>query len=170
MIIYSGDKDKEYWPETESHDPDSEVDYSIFYFLPEHVTSKAYTKGIDLIIPPVSNGCMYECVSGGITGSTVPVFPTKEGGKFEDGDVTWRTLPLTTRLGYGDTFTSTWTGSTDVILQDDIVVDNKYATVKVVAVPLDTSTFEITNTITIIYATGRTEIRQKTLVIPIKEL
>lgn len=151
------------------HNPLSEVDYRVDYSLPIHSISTAYTRNISIVLPPVSNGCMYLCTSGGISSSTLPVFITKEGDTFEDGDVTWRAVPIDTQLSYGDTFVSTWTGGTDVILQDEYSLDNIYTQVKVVGVPVDTSSFEITNKVVITYSTGRIETRYKTLVIPIKE-
>lgn len=171
MIIYATDKAKIKWPKDSAHDPDSEVEYAISYGLPERQDATAYTKGVDVVRPSTANGCIYECVSGGISGTGTSM-QTKEGSTFEDGDVTWKCLPATTRLQAGDQITaSTWVAdSVDVTITDASIVNAIATKCKVTSVPAGASSFELTNTVDITYATGRTEKRQKTLVITIKEL
>lgn len=171
MVIYSTNQGPIKWPKDDSHDPDSEVIYTLDYFLPVRADSKAYIQGIDVVVPITPNGCMYECVSGGISNDTLPVLSTNEGKSFDDGDVKWRTLPLLTQLSYGDVISSSvWTGDTDVVLTADTITDNIATSIKVTAVPAGVTSFTITNTVEILYLSGDTEKRQKSIIIPIKEL
>lgn len=172
MIIFSDNSEKQEWPDIDPHDPDTEREYTLYYYLPTWLPSTAYTKDKDIIVPPTPNGCMYYCTSGGISSADVPLFITKECKSFEDNDVTWRCMPLETLLSSGDTFTSTWSvNNPDIILTEDTIVDNIAARVKVSNIgnlqePI--TSFELTNTINITYLAGNTEVRQKTLIIPVR--
>lgn len=169
-IIYSDDSDKIYWPEDDLHDPNSEKDYYISYRPPTRQSDKAYVKGVDVVIPLVDNGCMYECVSGGISASSPPTFATVEGQFTEDGTVKWKCKPLISKLKDGDSITlSSWTGDTGVTLTTPAIIGNTTVT-KVTSVPSTGTTFTITNTITITRANGRTEKFDKSLVITKGEL
>jgi hypothetical protein len=169
-IIYSEDSGQIYWPDTDLHDPNSEKDYYISYRPPVRQSNKAYVKDVDVVILSVDNGCMYECVSGGISASSPPTFNTIEGGYTDDGTVRWKCKPLISKLKDGDTITtSTWTGDTGVTLTNpDIIGDS--TVVKVTATPSGATSFKITNRVVITRSNGRTETFDKTLVIPIAEL
>jgi hypothetical protein len=52
--------------------------------------STAYSIG-DLIHPPTTNGCIYECTVAGTSGSTEPGWQTTQDATFTDGSVTWKT-------------------------------------------------------------------------------
>ena len=171
IIIFSNDSGKIKWPKADSHDPDSEKYYYITFYPATRANSTAYTKGVDVVVPATNNGCMYVCTSGGISGSSAPTFATIEGEETTDGDVTWTCYPLTAKLGPSDSITAaTWTGDTGVTLTDDGISGGTIVYVKVTSVPSNVSSFEITVAYTITRSDARTEIFNKTLVIPIKEL
>jgi hypothetical protein len=163
-IVYSDDTDITYWPLNELHDINSSKYYFIDYRPDIWAPSTHYIKGVDLVIPPTANGCMYECTSGGTSASILPVFPTLEGREFKDADVSWRVLPFAARLGYGDNITSsTWTSSIGVTILDDELIGAKTAAVKVSVSDTTLCEFDLINTISITRSTGRSEIFKKTL-------
>lgn len=169
-IVYIDDSGPIVWPSTDAHDPNSKKDYFLYYRPFTHATNVAYVKGLDTVVPAVSNGCMYECVSGGISGSVAPVWGTDEGKITDDGGVKWKCLPLTTRLAAGDTITlSTWTGDVGVTLSDPAILSNVATVTKVTAIPAGTKKFTITNHYTVLRVSGRTEEFEKSIVIPVKE-
>lgn len=169
-ILYSDDSSKITWPEDDLHDPNSEKDYYISYRPPVRQSNKAYVKGVDVVIPTVDNGCMYECVSGGISSASPPTFDTTEGKYTDDGTVKWKCKPLISRLKTGDSISlSTWIGGTGVTLSADAIIGDTTVT-KVTGVPVGATSFEITNRITILRANGRTEKFDRTLVIKVLEL
>lgn len=171
MIIYSDDSGPIIWPTTDQHDPSSKKDYFIAYRPLVRVSNKEYVKGADIVIPSVSNGCMYECISGGISAGSEPTFDTTEGQTTTDGTVKWKCKPLISKLAAGDTITaSAWTGDTGVTLSDDAIINDVITVIKVTAVPVTAKTFTITNHITVLRASGRTEEFYKSLVISIKDL
>lgn len=170
-MIYSTNGGPQEWPEDDAHDPDSEVEYAIYWGLPIRRDSTSYKKGVDTVLPSVSNGCMYECVSGGITDAAEPYMETREGKKFDDGDVKWKTLPQNARMGHGDIIsTSEWESDIGVVISATSIVDDIYTRARITSVPIDLTSFTLTNTATILYANGDTEKRVKSLIIPIKEL
>lgn len=171
MIIYSSNQGPIKWPKEDSHDPDSEVIYKLGYFLPVRANSKAYTQGVDIVVPTAPNGCMYECVSGGISDTSPPTLPTVECKLFTDGDVKWKTLPLLTQLNYGDIISSsTWSSDDGVTLVSETIIDSIATSVKVTTVPEGATTFTLVNTVEILYLSGETEKRQKSIVVNIREL
>ena len=172
MIIYATDSKQISWPKSDSHDPDSEKYYQIDYYPSTRANAAAYTQAVDVVVLSAPNGCMYECISGGISGSDESVINTAENTTSTDGDVTWFTKALTTLLGPGDSITaSEWASAdTGVTLSDEGIIHGIATEVKVSTVPASLTTFSITNTITVLYATGREEIRQRTLNITVKEL
>jgi hypothetical protein len=172
MIIFSDDSGPVQWPSSDSHDPLSKKYYYISYKPETRVNSKAYIKDVDIVVPPVFNGCMYYCVSGGISLPTTPTFTTEEGKFLDDGDVRWKTLAYSAKLLDGDQITlSTWTSSIGVTLSDTSSIINGITTLcKVDSVPLNTKKITVTNHITITRSTGKIEEFEKSLVIPIKEL
>lgn len=170
-IIYSDDSAPISWPTTDSHDPNSKKYYYIDYRPVARANSTAYTKGLDVIVPSVFNGCMYECISGGTSAAVEPTFTTDEGKIITDGDVKWKCKPYSARLGIGDTITvSTWTGDTGVTTSNPLIISNIVTGVRVDAVPTGVKKFNLTNHITILRVSGKTEEFEKTLVITIKEL
>jgi len=52
--------------------------------------STSYAVG-DLVHPPTTNGCIYECTVAGTSGSTEPGWQTTQDATFTDGGVTWKT-------------------------------------------------------------------------------
>lgn len=171
MIIYSDDSGPVQWPTSDSHDPTSKKYYYINYRPTTRQNSKEYTKGVDVIIPSTSNGCMYECVSSGISASVEPTFGTLESKTTEDGGVKWKCLPLICRLAQGDVITtSTWTGDTGVTTDNPVILNNISTAVRVTAVPTGVKKFTLTNHITITRSSGRIEEYEKSLIIPLKEL
>jgi len=172
-IIYADDSGPVKWPKSDRHDPDSEKFYQIDYYPSLRANSTRYTKGADVVVFSVDNGCMYECVSGGISDtSEIATVPTIEGENFADADVEWNCKSLTTLLGTGDTITtSTWSGDVGVVFSDDaIILGGKSTELKVIGIPENVTSFTITNEISITYSSGRTEVRNKSLIISVKEL
>jgi len=174
MIVYSKDNAKQKWPGSDQHDPDSIKDYAILYRPPEREDNREYIQGVDVVTAPVPNGCMYECVSGGISAPEPPAeFPTVEGETFHDGDVEWLCLAIRSRLSPGDHISaSSWVAShEDITLMDPIIFNNDTATAVLVAdVPADLKEFEITNTIEVDRVSGRHERFDKTLIVKVKSL
>lgn len=171
-IIYSSNNKPIKYPKLDSHDPSNERYYTLSYFPLIRANSTVYVKGIDVVVPTIDNGCMYECVSSGTSSATTPVLSTVEEGNIEDGDVTWLCKPLTTLLGFGDRITaSLWeVDDVNITLSNDNIVDNVITEVKVADVPSTTDVFTLTNTIDILYASGKIEKRQKSIIIPVTEL
>jgi|APLak6261659120_1056016.scaffolds.fasta_scaffold00101_8 hypothetical protein len=173
-ILYSDDSGQVIWPETDLHDPDSKKYYYIMYRPPVRLSSQEYIKGISIVIPSTPNGCIYECVSGGISSLTEPTWGTVEGGTTDDGDVKWKCKPANVRLMAGDVITtSTWTGPSWVTLANIAdIIDNRITRCKVTAmiVPTGTTTLTLTNHITVTRASGITEEFDKSLIITIADL
>lgn len=176
MIIYSDDSGQVIWPDTDLHDPNSEKYYYIEYRPALRQNEKEYVKGVDTVVLDPPNGCMYECVSGGISGTllefTASPFTTAESKYQDDGTVRWKCKPDTTRLRPGDSITaSTWTTSDPAItLSDEVVLSGIQTGVKVSTVPSTLKKITITNTVTVQRVSGRTEKFDKSLVITVKPL
>jgi hypothetical protein len=170
-IIYSDDSGQIIWPTTDCHDISSKKYYTINYRPEDVQRTKEYIKGVGLVVPTVSNGCMYECVSGGLTSGIEPTWGTVEGKITEDGSVSWKCKPLNCRLQYGDTITtSTWTTSDGVTTDNPTILNNTTTLVRVTGVVTTSKTFTITNHITVLRASGRTEEFDKSIVITLKVL
>lgn len=171
MIVYADDSGPISWPTEDSHDPSSKKDYYLFYRPETYSTSKEYIKGVDVVVPTVPNGCMYECVSGGISGATEPDWSTSEGRTLDDNTVKWKCLAANTRLRSGDVISaSTWTcDSADVTLSDSSIISGIGTVINVSTVPSTLKKIKITNHITITRSTARDEEFEKSIVIPIKE-
>lgn len=171
MIIYANDSGIIDYPDTSLHDPNSQVFYSLIYRPSSRRSSAAYIQETDVIVPDQENGCMYECVSGGISASVAPTFLTLENKTFDDGSVKWRTIPYSAKLGYNDVITlSSWTASDGVTIGSDIIFGGNMTMVKVLSVLPSLKTFTITNTITIARSSGFTEQFDKTLRIKVAQL
>lgn len=167
-ILYSGDSEITQWPLSDLHDRLSNKYYYIDYRPDTWQADTPYIKGLDLVIPTVNNGCMYECISGGRSSVVPPIFTTKEGGVVDDQDVKWRTLTYSAKLGYNDIITSsTWSAPQDVLISDEELILAKSTAVKVMYVPLSLTSFELVNTINITRSTGRLEVFKKTLLITV---
>lgn len=170
-IVYSDDSDIIYWPSNDLHDPQSSKYYFLDYRPDVWQSNKPYISNVDVVIPVVANGCMYECISGGVSSSTTPTFITLEGRTFKDSEVLWRVIPFSARLGYGDSIsTSVWTATSGVIITSDEITNDKTTAIKVTSVPEDLLEFELTNIIEVNRATGRVEKFKKTLKIQIGRL
>ena len=171
MIVYADDSGPISWPTEDSHDPSSKKYYYLFYRPEIYSTSKEYIKGVDIVIPTIPNGCMYECVSGGISGLTEPSWITQEGRTLEDNDVKWKCVSANLRLKAGDTITaSTWScDDATVTLESPIIISDRITGIKVSSVPSTLKKIRVTNHITVTRSSSRTEEFEKTIVIPIKE-
>ncbi len=172
-ILYSDDSGPIYWPEEDSHDPDSKKYYEITYRPPTRLSSTAYIKKVGIVVPTVPNGCIYECISGGISGSTEPTWGTLENGTTEDGGVKWRCKAGNTKLESGDTISeSTWTADSWVTTDNSVIFNNNATAVRVASmtVPTGTTTFTLTNHIKITRSSGRLEEFDKSIIVPIVSL
>jgi len=159
------------------HDPDSKVFYSFRYRAPAWTadTAKIEKTGVseiaDIVRPTTSNGFYYECVSGGITGSTEPTWGTLDGESTIDNDVEWRAIPDNLLVKNGDTITaSVWeVDDTDVIVDSDGI--NGFDTfARVTAVPATASSFILRNVVTITRADSKVEEITRSLKIKIGDL
>lgn len=166
-ILYSIDDGPTEWPLTDLHVVGSKKYYQIEYLPSTVQRSAAYIKGLSVVKPEVTNGCMYECVSGGITATTTTAFPTEECKSFVDGEVKWRTIPLNTKLLPGDSISaSEWTSDTGVTLSFPEIVGSSTA-VRVDSVPDLVKTFTLVNKISVTRASGRQEEFIKKLIVHI---
>ena len=176
MIIYSDDSGPVIWPTSDLHDPDSKKYYYIEYRPPVRENEKAYVKGVDVVVLDTPNGCIYECISGGISNHLsahqVNTFTTVEGKTVDDGDVKWKCKPDTSRLRDGDTITtSTWSSTEPTVtLSGEVILSGIQTGVRVDAVDPTLKKFLITNHITIQRVSGRIEEFDKSLLVTIKEL
>ena len=170
MLVPANDSGPIIWSIEDQHDPDSKKDYSLSYQPGLYSTTTAYTKG-SIVIPIISNGCMYECVSPGISGSSEPTWGTLENKLTEDNTVKWKCLVYDAKLKYEDTITlSTWSSDNVLItLEDDGILNDNTTIVKVSNVPSTIKKFNLTNHITILRASTRIEEFDKTLTILVKE-
>lgn len=170
-IIYSLDDGPIVWPLTDLHDPNSKKYYYLDYRPNTRVSAAPYIKGLDLVVPSVFNGCMYECVSGGISASVEPIFTTKEGGFVDDGDVKWKCKTYSARLAIGDIITaSTWSSDAGVALSGEVILSGITTGVRIVSVTTTLKKITLTNHITINRISGVTEEFDKSLVITLKNL
>ena len=170
-IIYSDDSGPIAWPDNDKHDPNSKKYYYIDYRPATRSNTTEYVKGVDVVIPSISNGCMYECVSGGISSATSPTFGTDEGKTTIDGNVLWKCKPLTSRLAAGDTITaSVWTATTGVTFSLPLILNSVSTGIRVDSVLTTLKKFTLTNHISVLRVTGRQEEFEKSLIITVKEL
>ncbi|MEX0725983.1 MAG: hypothetical protein WD065_06920 [Planctomycetaceae bacterium] len=59
--------------------------------------STAYTVG-QWVKPTLDNACLYLCTSGGTSGGTEPIWPTKTGNTISDGAITWECYQVSEKL------------------------------------------------------------------------
>ena len=170
-IVYSDDSSITLWPLTDLHDIQSEKYYFIDYRPDFWQVNWTYVKGLDLIIPVVPNGCMYECLSGGKSSSVAPTFTTEEGKIVIDNDVKWRTIPFSAKLGYGDYISdSEWSAPIGVTISNAGISGSKTTYVKVTGVDPSFTEFDLVNIIQVIRISGKVERFKKTLRVTIGEL
>lgn len=170
-IIYSESGNILYLPEDLSHDPNADEMYSLIY-RPEYWNPESgYSKLNDVVIPYVSNGCIYECISGGISGEEEPEWLTIEGKSTKDNDVKWKAKPYLCTLKYDDIILeSTWSSNVTANLTCSSIYLGIATSIRVGSVPPRAKSIQLTNTITIKRSSGRFEEFDKTLIILIKEI
>jgi hypothetical protein len=172
MIIYSQDNGPIIYPKDILHDPNSNKFYRIDWKPPVRESSRAYIKDLDVVIPPVNNGCMYECISGGITASTDIVFDTIEGRSTIDGDVKWRCIPYTSKIAYTDTIIeSSWVADDpEIILTNNVILNASATYIRVDYVPATKKYFIITNTVKVLRSSGLEERFDKSIKVGVLQL
>ncbi len=63
----------------------------------------------DVLVPIVTNGFQYECVSSGVTGASEPAFGTVEDEETADNTAVFKAVPINALLNSGDVITqSSW--------------------------------------------------------------
>lgn len=170
-LLYSKGDAQLQLPDNLAYDPDEEKCYSVRYRPGVWLADTVYRKGIDLVIPPVYNGFMYECVSTGKGGAAAPAFATVEKALTVDGQVSWKAKVYDLMLLDGDTITlSAWAGTTTETLDQDTLTDGELTSFRLLTVPNGANEAIITNSITVFRATGKTEKFNRSLIIPVKEL
>lgn len=169
-VIYSKGKGPVRWPSTDSHDPDSKKFYRMDYVPVVWTANTAVIDSVDVVIPTVDNGCMYECVSGGRTGTTEPTWLTVEDESTTDNDVEWKCLPRNSVLKSGDVITaSTWAGDTGCTFDNTSIINGTATKGRLTAVPADVSEVTITNHVTITRLNGDVEEIDRSILLPITE-
>ena len=171
MIVYSNDSGPIEYSIEEYHDPDSKRYYRIDYRPPMRANNRAYIKNKDLVTLSYENGCMYECLSGGVSDTLEPSFLTIEGELVLDGSVIWRCVPLSSRLYIGDTITaSEWSCPEGAILSGSLIFNNWATFIKVLSIPEGISQFTLVNHITILRDSGLIEEFDKSLIIKVAQI
>jgi hypothetical protein len=120
-----------------NHDSDNKEIYSLVY------RPNTWTMGIEVIqdslivIPSVSNGCMYSCSQGGVTGTIEPIWSTARGSVISDGTAKWTTLPYNLTLNTGDTVQSyTLISDVGVTIDNSTLTSGRIIRFRVTAVPV----------------------------------
>jgi hypothetical protein len=171
MIVYSNDSGPREYSIDEFHDPDSKRYYRIDYRPPMRVNGRAYIKGKDVVTLSFENGCMYECLSGGVSALTEPAFITIEGELVLDGDVIWRCLPLSSKLMLGDVITSSsWDCLEGAILSSSLILNNWATFIKVLSIPVGIDRFILTNHMTVLRDSSLVEEFDKSLIIKVAQI
>lgn len=170
-LIYSKGDAPLQLPDHMAYDPDEEKIFTVRYRPGVWLADTIYRKGIDLVIPPIYNGFMYECVSSGKGGAIEPAFGTVEKALTVDNQVSWKAKVYSLLLLDGDNITvSSWAGTNGETLQDDNLVDGEETSFKLLTVPAQATEATITNVLTIFRTSGVFEIRNRSIIIPVKEL
>ena len=95
---------------------------------------QSYSKG--QIIVPVSNGYQYLCTTGGISGATIPTFPTTRNATVSDGTVIWTRISTFSQI-----LDPGFLGSNVVAFQDGYFIFAKPGTNQVYNSNLNAVTF-----------------------------
>lgn len=170
MILYAKGKGPVRWPASDSHDPDSKRFYRMDYVPATWTANTPVIDSVDVVIPTVDNGCMYECVSGGRTNATEPTWATVEDESTTDNDVEWKCLPRNSVLKTGDAITvSTWTGDTGCTFDNESIIDGKATKARLTAVPAGAETVTITNHVTISRLSGDVEEIERSILLRITQ-
>lgn len=168
-IVYGSGRGPASWPATDSHDPNSKRYYRIDYRPPVWTANTPMVLNVNVVVPTVDNGCMYECSSGGRTAFLEPTtWPTIEDGTVTDNDVEWTCVPRTSVLRSGDVITaSTWTGDDGCLFDNPSIVDQIATKVRLYGVPGNVDSVTITNHITILRVNGDIEELDRSIILPV---
>ena len=153
-----------------SHDADEENYYNFVWRPRTRENSKEYLLN-DVVIPSSANGLYYLCVSPGISGSSEPIMGTELDGVTTDGTgLQWLAQAYSFMLNTGDSITnSVWSSDTGVVIvNDDLTTTETWC--QVTTVPTDITEFILTNSVTILRASGRTDKKDRSILIQIREL
>lgn len=153
------------------YDPQDKKFHSFSYRPPVWEPSKEVIKDVSLYVPTVSNGCMYPCSSGGITGATEPVWSTIEGAATADNDVEFTAKPLDSLLAEGDSITySAWAHDTGVVIDSEAIIEGILTKFRLTAVPIDVKSVQLVNHITVQRVNGDLEEFDSTIIIQVSSL
>ena len=169
ILINSGSKP---YKHPKQYDPNDESIYSWSFRPKSWTTSTEYVEGdmADAVIPTVPNGFYYECVSGGISSGTEPLFSTIKGKTTVDGSVKWKSKPYNLFLKTGDSVTtSTWAGTNGETLDSEVIINGIQTKFKLLTVPTDATSASIINNITVTRSNGDIEKFDFTMIITIKD-
>lgn len=133
------------------HDPDEHKFYFFNYRPEEWSAEKVYVKNSAIVIPSIANGFMYTCVSGGKSSTDLPVFPTIENERVDDGTVTWKAIPYEALIAPDDVISlSTWEADDVATLIDSFTVLGGGTTgFRLYGVPVGATTVTVTNKVDI---------------------
>lgn len=171
MTIYSlGDKPV-LLPKTMAYDIDEKKYYSLTYRPPIWAANKPYISGVDVVMPSIQNGFYYECISGGISNATEPVFGTIENQKTTDGTVEWLARAYSFLLNPGDTITSSvWTGTNGEAIDNASIVGGYQTKFRLIGVNVNATEATIVNHIVVTRQNGDVEEFERSIVIHVKIL
>lgn len=170
MTILYSERNKAYkYPKR--HDTSDKKIYPMDYRPQTWEAGLEVIKGFTLLIPTVSAGMMYECVSGGLTGGTEPTWGAVEDGLTEDGSASFKAVPLDCLLAEGDVITdSTWEGPVGATIDTPLIITGTTTKFRLTAVPPDTKSVTIVNHIKVTRLNGELEEFDSSLIIPIGAL
>jgi len=171
MIIFNnGDKPTQL-PVGMAYNVNEKKYFSLTYKPPAWRANKEQKKGVDLVVPTTPNGLYYECISGGITGSSEPVFSTTERLKTVDGSVLWVAKLYDMLINSGDTITaSVWTGTNNEVIDNASIISGIQTKFRLIGVAVGATKATLTNHITILRKNGDIEELDRSIIIPIKSL
>jgi hypothetical protein len=110
---------------------DYDTDNKLLYYLilrPEPwTTGREVIQDKLLIMPTVANGCMYQCVQGGITGATEPNWTTAKNSIVISGTAKFKSIPYNLLLQTGDVIEAnnpaSWPAY-EFVLPNGLTIDN----------------------------------------------
>lgn len=155
------------------YDPNSKAFYYKAYRPQTRLGAFEYMEGdhADYVLPPVDNGFMYVCVSGGISAAIAPTFIAIKGKITVDGTVKWQAIPYDMLLLSGDSITaSAWSGSGGETISSESIVAGSITKFRLDGVVSGSKKATVINHITVLRANGDVEEFDSTLIITIKEL